>query len=75
MLSRNATVGVNGYILVYSIASRSSFEKLKSINDILFNALGDPDDVPRVLIGTMQDLEYQRCVCPYFLFVHSLAEV
>ena len=33
-LSRNATVGVHGYILVYSLASRSSLENLRNINKV-----------------------------------------
>ena len=59
-LSRNASVGVDGYVLAYSISSKSSFDKLKSINNVLFNMLGDPPAIPRVLVGTMLDLREQR---------------
>lgn len=31
-LSRNATVGVHGYLLVFSLASRHSLEQLRAIN-------------------------------------------
>lgn len=61
-LSRNASVGVDGYILAYSVTSKSSFDKLKSINNVLFNMLGDPPAIPRVLVGTMLDLKEQRVV-------------
>jgi len=61
-LSRNASVGVHGYALVFSIASRQSFERIAPINDALLNALGDAQDVPRVLVGSMQDLTHQRQV-------------
>jgi Ras family protein len=54
-LSRNATVGVHGYLLVYSTASRSSLEKLRVINKVLMNTLGDPPTLPRVVVGTMLD--------------------
>ena len=60
--SRNASVGVHGYALVFSIASRQSFERIAPINDALLNALGDAQDVPRVLVGSMQDLTHQRQV-------------
>ena len=59
-ISRNATVGVDGYILVYSITSLSSLEKIKYINTTLLHMLGDPPSVPRVLVGTMSDLESRQ---------------
>jgi len=61
-LSRNASVGVNGYMLVYSITSRQSFEGLTHINESLLNTLGDATDVPRVIVGSMRDLAEQRQV-------------
>merc|ERR1719330_126580 len=32
-LSRNASVGVHGYLLVFSIASKQSFERIGQINE------------------------------------------
>lgn len=62
-LSRNATVGVHGYLLVYSTASRSSLEKLRTINKVLLATLGDPPSLPRVVVGTMLDAgDEQRAV-------------
>lgn len=61
-LSRNASLGVHGYALVFSIASRRSFEVIGQVNDSLLNTLGDAPDVPRVLVGTMKDLTDQRQV-------------
>ncbi|EQC35665.1 ferrous iron transporter B [Saprolegnia diclina VS20] len=58
--SQAASVGVHGYILVYSITSRTSFEKLKLINEKLINMLGS--EPPRVLIGSMSDLDRNRQV-------------
>lgn len=62
-LSRNSTIGVHGYLLVFSTVSRSSLEKLKSVNSLLLTTLGDPpqNEIPRVLVGTMCDLTEQRC--------------
>mmetsp|Transcript_19911 Transcript_19911/g.39877 ORF Transcript_19911/g.39877 Transcript_19911/m.39877 type:complete len:187 (+) Transcript_19911:69-629(+) len=57
-ISREASVGVHGYLLMFSIASASSFEKVKVINDKLLNLLGA--EVPRVLVGTMCDLNSTR---------------
>jgi len=61
-LSRNASLGVHGYVLVFSIASRQSFEMIKQVNDLLLSTLGDAPDVPRVLVGSMKDLANQRQV-------------
>lgn len=63
-LSRNASVGVHGYILVFSTVSRQSFDRVPNINEALLNALGDAPGVPRVLVGSMRDLADQRQV-PY----------
>jgi Ras family protein len=61
-LSRNASLGVHGYALVFSIVSRQSFEMIQLVNDALLNTLGDAPDVPRVLVGSMEDLADQRQV-------------
>ena len=55
-LSRNASLGVHGYILVFSLISRQSFDMISQVNDALLNTLGDAPDVPRVLVGSMKDL-------------------
>lgn len=61
-LSRNASVGVHGYVLCFSIISRISFDRIGQVNDVLLNTLGDAPDVPRVLVGSMSDLDAQRQV-------------
>jgi Ras homolog enriched in brain len=53
---------VHGYILVFSVVSRQSFDMIHHVNDLLFNTLGDAPDVPRVLVGCMKDLATQRQV-------------
>ena len=42
---------------MFSIASRQSFDMIDQVNDALLNTLGDAPDVPRVLVGSMKDLE------------------
>eukprot|EP00538_Stauroneis_constricta_P009428 CAMPEP_0119556150 /NCGR_PEP_ID=MMETSP1352-20130426/8183_1 /TAXON_ID=265584 /ORGANISM="Stauroneis constricta, Strain CCMP1120" /LENGTH=185 /DNA_ID=CAMNT_0007603053 /DNA_START=174 /DNA_END=728 /DNA_ORIENTATION=- len=61
-LSRNASVGVHGYVLVFSITSRQSFDMISQVNSALLNTLGDAPDVPRVLVGSMKDLSESRQV-------------
>ncbi len=55
-------MGVHGYAMLFSICSRQSFERIKQVNDSLLNTLGDAPDVPRVLVGSMHDLDEQRQV-------------
>mmetsp|Transcript_16950 Transcript_16950/g.23983 ORF Transcript_16950/g.23983 Transcript_16950/m.23983 type:complete len:189 (+) Transcript_16950:138-704(+) len=54
-LSRNASVGVHGYALVFSIVSRQSFDRIVQINESLLNTRGAMD-IPRILVGSMCDL-------------------
>jgi Ras family protein len=61
-LSRSASVGVDGYVLVYSIISRQSFERIQHINENLLSALGDDISIPRVLVGSICDLNHERQV-------------
>lgn len=71
-LSRNASIGVHGYLLLYAINSRNSFQKIQAIDDLLLEMHGGSDDVARVLVGTMIDLEGQRQVS--YDEGHALAE-
>uniref|UniRef100_K3WLJ4 Uncharacterized protein n=1 Tax=Globisporangium ultimum (strain ATCC 200006 / CBS 805.95 / DAOM BR144) TaxID=431595 RepID=K3WLJ4_GLOUD len=64
--SQAASVGVHGYVLVYSIGSRTSFDKLKLINEKLLNMLGSKP--PRVLVGISQEegqLLARQWECPF----------
>jgi len=63
IFQRQYSVGIHGYVLVYSVTSKSSFEMVKLINDKILNALGT-DSVPRVLVGNKKDLLYDRQVTP-----------
>ncbi|KAJ1451048.1 small GTPase superfamily [Pelagophyceae sp. CCMP2097] len=61
-LSRAASVGVHGYLLVYSVASRASFEKILFVNAALLRVQGQSPGVVRVLVATMIDVREQRQV-------------
>lgn len=47
---------------MFSIISRQSFDRIKQINESLLSALGDAVDIPRVLVGSICDLNDQRQV-------------
>jgi len=55
-LSRQASVGVHGYILVYSCTSRTSFENIKVIHDKIINVIGGPT-IPMIIVATKFDLK------------------
>ncbi|KAJ3121181.1 GTP-binding protein [Physocladia obscura] len=55
------TIGTHGYVLAYSIASRSSFDMCATIRDKILNDTG-MDWVPIVLVGNKTDLVQQRAV-------------
>jgi hypothetical protein len=54
-------VGIHGYVLVYSIASRESLDNCRVIRDKILDATGT-NWVPLVLVGNKCDLEQQRYV-------------
>ena len=58
-MSSTHTVGIHGYVLVYSITSRQSFELAKLIRDKILNFTG-AEAVPMVLVGNKTDLHMQR---------------
>lgn len=47
--------GLHGWVLVYSIAWRASFEMLPAVRDKILDSLG-VDSVPMVLVGNKLDL-------------------
>jgi GTPase KRas protein len=50
-----------GFLLVYSVTSRSSFDDISAFKDKILRAK-DVDNVPIVLVGNKCDLESQRQV-------------
>lgn len=59
ILSSHHASSVHGYVLVYSIASRSSFEMCKIVRDKILDFTG-LDSVPCVIVGNKSDLNIQR---------------
>lgn len=56
------TIGIDAYILVFSVRDYASFELLKGINDKLLDTLNviEPDEIPRILIGNQVDIAHER---------------
>ncbi|KAG5439527.1 hypothetical protein PCANB_002102 [Pneumocystis canis] len=59
ILNSKHFIGIHGYILVYSVASKSSFEMVKIIRDKILNYIGT-EWVPIVVVGNKSDLHIQR---------------
>ncbi|CAL1188219.1 unnamed protein product [Candida parapsilosis] len=61
MMNEKHLVGIHGYLLVYSVTSRQSFELVEFIRDKILNSIGN-ENIPMILIGNKRDLTYQRQV-------------
>ncbi|ODQ64053.1 GTP-binding protein rhb1 [Nadsonia fulvescens var. elongata DSM 6958] len=61
IMNEKHLIGVHGYVLVYSVTSRSSLEMLKIIREKILNQTGT-EKFPAVLVGNKSDLHMQRQV-------------
>ncbi|RUS18832.1 ferrous iron transporter B [Endogone sp. FLAS-F59071] len=61
ILNSRHAIGIHGYILVYSITSRASFEMVHIIREKILDYTGT-ENVPTVLVGNKTDLDGQRQV-------------
>jgi len=61
IFQKHYSIGIHGYILVYSVTSRKSWEMISILNDKILNALGT-EKVPRVIVGNKTDLILERKV-------------
>ncbi|KAJ9071803.1 GTP-binding protein [Entomophthora muscae] len=59
ILSSQHAVGIHGYVLVYSITSRASFEIVKVIREKILNFTGT-EWAPMIIVGNKRDLHQQR---------------
>ncbi|KAJ7635100.1 small GTPase superfamily [Roridomyces roridus] len=60
-LNSQYAIGIHGYVLVYSIASRKSFEMIQIVYDKILNYTGLPS-VPAIIVGSKSDLRTSRRV-------------
>lgn len=61
------TIGIDAYILMFSVRDESSFEVIKAVNDKLLDTLNvvtpfGTSEVPRVLVGNQIDITHERQV-------------
>lgn len=61
ILNSRHAIGIHGYVLVYSIALRSSFEMIQTVYDKILNYTGT-EHIPCVVVGQKSDLHVQRQV-------------
>ncbi|KND01394.1 hypothetical protein SpCBS45565_g03555 [Spizellomyces sp. 'palustris'] len=61
ILNSKHALGIHGYVIVYSIASRASFEMCSVVRDKILNYTG-MEWVPMVLVANKLDLQMQRQV-------------
>lgn len=61
IMNQKYLIGVHGYVFVYSIASKSSFETLRVIRDKILNSAGT-DNIPMIIVGNKKDLSSMRQV-------------
>ncbi|KAF8529174.1 small GTPase superfamily [Hysterangium stoloniferum] len=61
ILNHKHAIGVHGYVLVYSVASRASFEMVQIVYDKIINFCGLPA-IPCVIVGQKRDLSRYRQV-------------
>ena len=59
MNSKHA-IGIHGFVLVYSVTSRNSFDMIQIVYDKIINFCGE-SKIPCVIVGSKADLE-QKCV-------------
>ncbi|PYH86643.1 ras-domain-containing protein [Aspergillus uvarum CBS 121591] len=59
ILNSKHFIGIHGYIIVYSVSSRQSFDMVRVIRDKILNHLG-ADHVPLVIVGNKSDLKSEQ---------------
>lgn len=61
MFPQAYSMGIHGYILVFSVTSEKSFEVIQVIHDKLLDLTGQ-NRVPLVLVGNKNDLHMERVI-------------
>jgi len=56
ILSSKHAIGIHGYVLVYSVASRRSFDMIQIVYDKIADFCGK-NDIPCVIVGSKSDLQ------------------
>ncbi|KIM46227.1 hypothetical protein M413DRAFT_16951 [Hebeloma cylindrosporum] len=61
LLSSKHVIGIHGYVLVYSVNSRNSFNMIQIVYDKIIDFCGK-QDIPCVIVGSKMDLQSSRQV-------------
>ncbi|KAK9383059.1 small GTPase superfamily [Kockiozyma suomiensis] len=61
IMNQKHSIGVHGYVIMYSITSRASFEMVRVIRDKILNNTGT-ESIPMIIVGNKSDLGAQRKV-------------
>jgi len=61
ILNSKHAIGIHGYVLVYSVTSRASFDMIQIVYDKIIDFCG-VNDIPCVIVGSKSDLEASRQV-------------
>ncbi|KAI0796849.1 P-loop containing nucleoside triphosphate hydrolase protein [Abortiporus biennis] len=59
ILNSKHAIGIHGYVLVYSVASRKSFEMIQVVYDKILN-FGGLSEIPCVIVASKTDLQQSR---------------
>ena len=59
-------IGIHGYVLVYSIASRNSFNMIQVIHDKIMDFCG-LEKIPCVIVGSKSDLSMSYVYFPLYV--------
>jgi Ras family protein len=59
ILNSKHFIGIHGYMIVYSVASKQSFEMVRIIREKILNHLGQ-DTVPMVICGNKSDVRPEQ---------------
>ncbi|CAL1701076.1 unnamed protein product [Somion occarium] len=59
ILNQKHAIGIHGYVLVYSVTSRKSFEMIQIVYDKIINFCGI-NSIPCVIVGSKTDLQPSR---------------
>ncbi|OBZ76613.1 GTP-binding protein rhb1 [Grifola frondosa] len=61
ILNSKHAIGIHGFVLVYSVTSRKSFDMVQTVYDKIINFCGI-NSIPCVIVGAKMDLQQQRQV-------------
>jgi len=63
ILNSKHAIGIHGYVLVYSVSSRNSFDMIQIVYDKIIDFCG-VTNIPCVIVGSKNDLDKSRQVKP-----------